>query len=109
MTSHVRNPTIDSFVNLFTLQTTPTEGPLPSFNSIEHSSQVISKCLEEPIKSTSRRQLRKAPSELLKNNILRIKQSERICKLKEQTSSNVQMFLRIKAQASHYKLKDVKR
>jgi hypothetical protein len=49
--------------------------------------------------------MKKSPSEVIKNNILKSRYSKRKEQLKELTHNNVQMFLRIKAQSSHYSLK----
>lgn len=50
---------------------------------------------------------RKPESELIKENILKCRYNRRVGQLKELTQHNVQMFLRIKAQDSHYKFNTI--
>jgi len=50
---------------------------------------------------------KKTEAELIKENILKCRYNRRVGQLKELTQNNVQMFLRIKAQDSHYKYKTI--
>lgn len=50
---------------------------------------------------------RKTEAEHIKDNILKCRYNRRVGQLKELTQNNVQMFLRIKAQDSHYKYKTI--
>lgn len=45
----------------------------------------------------------KTPSELIKDNILRMRQNRRINSLKQLTQQNVKLYFRIQAKQSEYK------
>jgi len=106
MITHNKNPSVEMNTNLYTSDNQDTEMALPTFPSMEqqHSGQI------SRARSTSRRNIKKVTTnELVKNNMLRNRQNRRVDKLKEVTYDNIQMFLRIKAQTSHYQIKGLSR
>lgn len=70
----------------------------PEANKVSRARSVARKKCKEPTNS-----------EILRNNLIRLKQNRRADKLKEVTHDNIQMFLRIKAQSSHYRIKELSR
>lgn len=106
MISHSSNPQAEASTHLYTMLNQDTDMVLPSFASIEQPQTGQT----SRARSTSRKNVRRiATAELIKNNLLKQKQSRRADKLKEVTYDNIQMFLRIKAQTSHYQVKGLSR
>jgi hypothetical protein len=104
-------PNEESHINLFALQSHRTEETPATLPSLEQYRKFQPQSQQQSrVRSTSRTALsRKTSAEVVKNNLLRSKQSRRIIQLKEVTSNNLQMFLRIQAQNSHYKFKRLSR
>lgn len=86
-----------------------TEPPISALASINLTTETCPTNRNKIMMRTSNKSLfkRKTEADLIKENILKCRYNRRVGQLKELTQNNVQMFLRIKAQDSHYKYKTI--